>query len=125
MTTDHLPNDLQKKLAAAKQVVTDSRLRTLAGKKKMLVENGNVYGERIDEVEFERLINQAYTDEALRSVFLVTLRETPMSVEALAEKTGLQPAMVFQHILVLQRKGLVEIERVENNIPLYRSIEAE
>jgi lambda repressor-like predicted transcriptional regulator len=118
-------SDLQQKLAAARQVVTDPRLRTLSGKRKMLVEDGNVYGVRIGEEEFTRFLDKVYADEAIRQVIVAALRETPLSVAALSEKIGVRPDTLFKHLLVLQQKGQVEVARVENHAPLYRSIGAE
>ncbi len=117
--------DIQKRLATAKQVISDPRLRTLSGKRKMLIEDGNVYGARISEHEFDRFLDKAYADEVIRKVILATLREAPLSIEALSERTGARPAVLFKHLLVLQQKGWVEVARVEQHVPLYRSTEAE
>lgn len=114
-------SEILQKLATARQVVTDPRLRTLAGKKKMLVEEGNVYGERIGAEAFDRFLDKVYADEAMRRVLLAALRETPLSIGALAERTGLHPQAVFRHLLVLQQKGQVELARVEDDTPLYRN----
>jgi DNA-binding transcriptional ArsR family regulator len=114
-------NDTRQKLAAVKDIITDPRLRTLAGKKKMLVEDGNVYGNRIDEEAFHRLVDQAYADETVRRILLAELHETALSVEALSERIGMRPDVVFRHLLVLQQKGQVAVERVEKDWPLYRS----
>jgi DNA-binding transcriptional ArsR family regulator len=114
-------SDIHQKLIAAKAVVTDPRLRVLTGKKKTLVEDGNVYGERIDEEAFERFVDKAFAAEAARRVLLSELREAALSVEALSERTGVGPAVLFRHLLVLQQKGQVVMERVEDDSPLYRS----
>lgn len=113
-------NDIKQKLIAAKLVVSDPRLRTLLGKEKMLVEEGNVYGERMEEEEFHRLLDEVFADEVIRKSILASLSETALSVEAISERTGLTPDVVFKHILVLQRKGEIELDRVEEDSPIYR-----
>jgi predicted Rossmann fold nucleotide-binding protein DprA/Smf involved in DNA uptake len=115
-------DDIQKKLIAAKQVINNPRLRTLSGKRRTLVEVGNVYGERIDEQELRSFMEQAYADEAARKMLLNTLDESAMSVKTLSEVTGLSPDIVFKHLLVLQQRGEVEVGGVDGNWPLYRCI---
>ena len=117
-------NDIQQKLVAVKRVITDPRLRTLAGKQKMLVQDGNVYGERMDAAEFHRLLDQVVADETIRQVLLAALREAALSVEALSERTRLKPNVVFKHLLMLQQKGQVTVERIQDHAPLYRSVES-
>ena len=114
--------DAFQKLNAARQVVTDPRLRTLSGKKRMLIEEGNVYGERKSEAEFRRFLEKVYADEATRKVILGLIHETALSVVELSRKTGIQPAIVFKHLLVLEQKGQVMIDRIEGDSPLYRSV---
>ncbi len=87
----------------------------------MLVEDGNVYGERISEDAFDQFLDQAYADEAIRKNLLAILHESVLSVKALAEKTGIRPNLIFRHLLVLQQRGQVEVARVEEHSPLYRS----
>jgi len=87
----------------------------------MLVKDGNVYGDRISEEDFDQFIDQAYADEAIRNNLLVMLNTTMLSVKALSKKTGLKPDVIFRHILILVQKGQVEMARVEGHSPLYRS----
>ena len=117
-------NDIQQKLVAVKRVISDPRLRTLAGKQKALVEDGNVYGERVDKVEFQHFLDQVVADETVRQVLLAALRGTALSVEALSERTRFKPNVVFKHLLMLQQKGQVTVERIQDHAPLYRSVES-
>ncbi|MFQ6014693.1 MAG: hypothetical protein ACE5NP_04545 [Anaerolineae bacterium] len=121
MTSD----DIKQKLIAAKLVVSDPRLRTLLGKEKMLVEEGNVYGEKVDAEQLHQFLDQVFDDEVVRKSIVASLHDTALSVEALAEKTGMRSDVVFKHILVLQQKGQVEVDRVENGSPLYKRTRSE
>ena len=100
-------------------MVSDPRLRTLLGKEKLLVE-GNVYGEKVDAGQFHQFLDQVFDDEIVRKSIVATLHGASLAVEALAERMGLGPAVVFRHILALQQKGLVEVDRIENGSPLYK-----
>lgn len=114
---------VMEKLKTLKMVMTDPRLRELMGKEIALVEKGDAYGERVDQKEFDSLMEEVLTTELNRKKLLVLLTQEPSSVETLSEKTGLPPDEVFRSLLVLQRKGLVQLERVERKSPIYRAME--
>lgn len=117
-----MKEETRQKLEAAKLVLSDERLRILMGKEKMLVEEGNVYGETIPKERFDQLIDQIFTDEVIRKTALVLLHDRPLSVEELAKAIGTSPTIVFKNILHLQRKGLVDIDKVEGNTPRYKAL---
>ncbi len=113
-------SDVQQKLTTAKLVLTDSRLRTLLGKETQLVEEGNVYGEKVDPEELHQLLDEVFTDEIARKNILALVEEAPLSVAELSQQTGLAPNQVFRHVLTLQQKGLLDVARVEDNAPMYK-----
>ena len=118
-------NETQERLTAARRIITDPRLRTLMGKKKMLVEDGNVYGDRISEEEVNRVVDQIFTAETIRKNILMALQGKPLSVRSLSERTGVKPDIVFKHLLTLQQKGEVEVANVDEEWPIYRSVKKE
>ena len=114
-------DDTQRKLMAAKLVALEPRLRLLLGKEATLVGEGNVYGERIPQDAFNKLVDQVLSDEITRKLLLAALEETPRSVDELAVTTGLEPAAVFRAIPELQRKGQVVIDQTVEGSPRYRA----
>jgi predicted ArsR family transcriptional regulator len=46
-----------------------------------------------------------------------------MSVEVLAKHLGLDPKKVLRHIVVLRQRGLVALDRIEGEDPLYIALE--
>lgn len=118
-------SDVEQKLIAAKLAMLDPRLRALAGKERTLVEEGNAYGEKVTKEEFDKLMDEVLTTELNRKKLLVLMEEEPLSVEMLAERTGLAPDEVFKNVLVLQRKGLIQMEKIEGNCPFYKAVKTE
>jgi len=113
-------SDVRQKLTTAKLVLTDPRLRTLLGKETQLVEEGNVYGEKVDPERLHQLLDEVFSAELARKNILALVEETPLSVQELSERIGLSPDEVFWHVLALQRRGLLDVASVENGSPLYK-----
>lgn len=113
-------SDVRQKLTTAKLVLTDPRLRTLLGKETQLVEEGNVYGQKVDPEALHQLLDEVFSAELARKNILALVEGDPLSVEELAERIGLSPSQVFRHVLALQQKGLLDVVRVENGLPLYK-----
>jgi len=110
-------------IMAAKAVAGDSRLRTLVGREKKLIEEGSVYGEKVGQEEFDEVMNESIDAEYARSRIHLLVKDKPMSVEGLAKHLGLEPKKVLRHIVVLRQRGLVALDRIEGEDPLYIALE--
>ncbi len=117
-------SDLKQKLTAARLVLTDPRLRTLLGKETQLVHEGNVYGDKVDPERLHRLLDETFTAEIARKNILAQLDESSLSVAALSTRLDLPVNQVFRHIVALQQKGLVDVERVDDDSPVYKRVGA-
>ncbi len=106
-------------ITAAKAVAGDSRLRTLVGREKKLIEEGNVYNETVEQEKFDEVIHESIDEEYVRSRIHLLVKDKPMSVEELAKPLGLDPRKVLRHIVVLKQRGLVALDRIEGEDPLY------
>ncbi len=115
-------SDMRQKLTAAKLVLTDPRLRTLLGKETQLIEEGNVYGEKVSSDRLHHLLDDVFSAEIARKNILAMVGESPLSVAHLATKTGLPCRLVFRHVLALQQKGFLDIDRVDDGSPLYKRV---
>lgn len=110
-------------LMAAKAVAADSRLRTLVGREKSLVEDANVYGDKVWQEEFDKVMNECIDLEFTRRRIHLKLKDEPMSVEELAQHLRLDPKKVLRHIVVLKQRGLLALERIEGIDPIYVALE--
>lgn len=115
-------DDMQQKLTAAKGVLTDARLRTLLGKTTQLVEEGNVYGEKVDADRLHHLLDEVFSAEILRKNILAWIGTSPLSVAELAAKAGVPEEQLFRHVIALQQKGLLDVDHVEDGSPLYKRV---
>jgi F420-non-reducing hydrogenase iron-sulfur subunit len=110
-------------IMAAKAVAEDSRLRTLVGREMQLIEEGDVYGEKVGQKEFDEVMDESIDAEYSRSRIRLLVKDKPMSVEELAKQLSLNPKMVLRHIVILRQRGLVTLDRIEVENPLYVALE--
>jgi coenzyme F420-reducing hydrogenase delta subunit len=108
---------------AAKKAAGNSRLRTLVGREKKLTEESNVYGEKVKQEEFDKLMEESINEEYLRSRIYLLTKSKPMSVEELAKRLDVDSSLVLQHAVVMRRKGLLAMNRIEGDTPLYMALE--
>lgn len=110
-------------IQAAKQAVVWSRLRMLSGRERKLTEKINVYGERISQEEFDKLVDEVIEEEYLRSKIYLLTKSKLVSIEEISKRIGVDSFLVLQHVVALRRKGLLGVDRIEGYTPLYRALE--
>jgi F420-non-reducing hydrogenase iron-sulfur subunit len=108
---------------AAERAAGNSRLRTLVGREKELTEEGNVYGETVPQEEFNKLMEQSVKEEYLRSRIYLLTKNRSASVEELARRLGVDSQIVLRHIVVMRRRGLLAMDRIDGDTPLYVALE--
>lgn len=113
--------ELLKNLFAAKNVAKDFRLKLLVSKELKIVEEGNVYNNKIPSEELDELMDNAIEDELGRCRILFALKENPRSVEDLAVELGIPSRNVLTHIVTLKDRGLIAMDRIEGDSPIYIS----
>ena len=118
------PNhNIMAEIMAAKAVAGESRLRTLVGIERQLIEEENVYGEKVRQEEFDEVMDESVDAEYERSRIRLLVKDKPMSVEGLAKHLGLDPKKVLRHIVVLRQRGVVALDRIEGENPIYTALE--
>jgi len=108
---------------AAKGAAEDFRLRLIVGREKTMAKDGNVYGEKVSEEEFNKTVEDIIISEYVRNRIYLLLRDEPLSVKELSKRLDLEPPRVLRHIVLLRRKGLVAINRIDGTTPLYTALE--
>jgi len=124
LSGDHIDPDLQERMLAAKATVEDFRVRSLVGKELELTEKGNVFGEQLQQIEFDEVEEDALETEFLRHRICQLLR-FPLSVKELSNKLSLDARSVLSQIVALQQIGVVQLDRIEGTTPLYKAWEAQ
>jgi coenzyme F420-reducing hydrogenase delta subunit len=115
-----VPNmEILENLFIARNVVEDFRLRVLIGKGIGIVDDGNVYNEKIMSEELDRLINKSIDEEFIRSKILYSIKDQPMSTIDIANKLKVSSDIVLKHIVTLKDRDLLEMTGIEDYMPRY------
>ncbi len=109
-------------IQAAKKAVEDFRLRALVARERKMIEEGNVYGEEISQEEFDKIMNDAISAEYIRNRIYLSLEKEPMSIKHLSKRLGLDNKRVLDHVVILRRRGLITVDRVEDMTPVYTAL---
>ena len=123
LTGDESDRNILACMLAAKTTAEESRLRTIVGREREMVEERNVYGEKLDQAEFDEELDKSIEAEYTRNRIRLLVKDTSMSVVEMAECLGLNPRIVLRHVVVLRRRGLITLNRIEGNDPLYAALE--
>jgi hypothetical protein len=108
---------------AAKAVAENFTLRVLTGREKGLTGDANVYGERLSQEEFDRLMVETIEAEFISHKIRLLTAEKPMSVKQIAFVTSMEPSLTLCHVVNMRRKGMIALDHVEGTTPLYRALE--
>jgi len=113
---------LKSKIAAADEASDTFRLRALVGKELGLEKTGNVYGNKLEQTELEKLIDGATKEEFERALILELSKDKPRSVKELGKIMEVPTDRVLRHIVVLRQKSLLSMDHPEGFTPTYRTI---
>ena len=120
--TDLEPQQLKTRLIAAKEAFAQQRIRWLVGRERELVEDKNVFGEKVSQEEFDQLMLQTVEKEFAKRRILLSMGGDSFSVREIAQTVGASPKEVLRNIVSLERDGLVSVVGIEGNSPKYRKI---
>ena len=114
---------LRARVAAADDASEAFRLKALVGRELNLVNKGNVYENKLDPSELDRIIDSATEEEFERSLILELSKTKPRSVKELGQIMEVPTDKVLRHIVVLRQKNLLSMDHPEGFTPTYRTIE--
>jgi F420-non-reducing hydrogenase iron-sulfur subunit len=112
------PHIEREKLRAAYDTTLDPKLRSWVGKERKLTEEGNVYGELIEQERFDTMLEDTIRKEYEQSMILLSIEEEPLSVRQIAQKVGLDSSSVLTHLIRLKKRQAIYM--VEGDPILYR-----
>ena len=119
LSGDTPDTDLLKKLKALELAAGSKRLRALVGRQRIITEQENVYEEKIDKQEFDKLFNKAILEEYERHRVLLALEEKSKSVKDIAAEINVDPSVVLEHMLILKGRMLVDFKEIVGITPIY------
>jgi NADH-quinone oxidoreductase subunit E len=110
---------IMEELLIAKNAADDFRLRLLVGKTYIVTEKGNAYSDTIEEGKYKEMIDEIVDEEILRQRILTSLARRSQSVKEIAVDIGSPTQSVLEHLVVLKDRGLVGLERIDGQSPIY------
>lgn len=90
-------------------VAKDRNVRALVAKMRSIVEEGNVYGEKIDANKYEEIIANAI-ETAIKVAKILKAVEKEVKISEIAKKTGMEIEDILRTVIEMRRRGVVEIE---------------
>ena len=119
LSGDDYDKQLVQKVRAISLAVSSPRMRSLVGRERKLTEEGNVYGEKYPEDQFEQLMDTAIKEEFERHLILVSMEDESKSVKILAKELNIDPSVVLEHMLVLKSRSQVDFQEIVKNTPIF------
>lgn len=113
---------IEENLTAAIGALSSDRIRWLMGEREKLVEEENVYGERMTEEEYRELLIESMKDEYRCSKVAQAIKDAPLSVKEIAGRTGLAPREVLPYISFLKHDGRASQADTVDRSPRYLSL---
>jgi len=112
-------SEVKERLKAAQIALQGETIRWLVGKEKELVENKNVYQEKISQEDFDRVMVDNIKDKYIKTRILLLLKDNKLSVREIADKLNLSPRAILEQIVDLQRRGDIELSEIVGKTPKY------
>jgi coenzyme F420-reducing hydrogenase delta subunit len=110
-------------LKAAEKVADETRVRILMGKERELVEEGNVYGDKSTQEDFDRLMKDTLDNEHVREKILQIAKEKPLSVREISMRMDMPSQEIGKHVMWLRHKGKIALHGIKERSPLYKTVE--
>jgi F420-non-reducing hydrogenase iron-sulfur subunit len=95
------------KLLGAKHASEAFKLRAVVGREKKLTEEGNVYGEKISQDEYQKWMADFVDEQYIRNRILDAVRVEPKTVQQLSEDLKIPTKIVFIHVGRLWKKQMI------------------
>lgn len=114
--------EFQKRLVAARNTLSQQRMRWLINRERDLLENGNVFGENVNQDEFNKIKFEALTREYDKNRILNSINSKALSIKEIAKTLTLPPREVVRNLIALEQNGLVTVSDIEGVHLKYRRL---
>jgi coenzyme F420-reducing hydrogenase delta subunit len=117
-----LKKQLSEDFDLIKSILSDSRLRTLVSRERLITTEGNVYNEIIPKEEFEEIVDNVLHNEFIRQKILIKIKTKAKSVPEISKEIQVESNKVLNHIVTLRQRGLVDLDEINEEVPTFISI---
>lgn len=111
------------KIAAAENEFLDFTVRWMIGKEKTLLDEGNIYGEKLDPDHLTKIISEVVDTKYLKFLILRLIKNVPLSVLELSEKLEVKQDEIFDCLMQLKTGGSVNIVSFKDDYPVFQAME--
>jgi len=110
---------LNRQLHAIKSVLEGERFRWLAGKGQELVDEGNVYGEKVSQEKIDEVMNDACASEYWKNMISLILKENPLTTREIANILGMDVKHTYSYIVELLGENRLDYAPGHEATPKY------
>ncbi|RLI38640.1 methyl-viologen-reducing hydrogenase subunit delta [Candidatus Bathyarchaeota archaeon] len=122
LSTDISKDEFQKRLLAAKEAFSQHRTRWLINRERELLVEGNVFGERVDQDDFNKIKFESVVKDYEKNRILFAIRDKALSVTEIAQTSTLTPQEVLRHLIIMEQNGLVTVSEIDGVKPMYKKM---
>lgn len=109
-------------LGALSRTLKMPRIRWLVGIDRKLTEQENVYHEKTDPDYLQQVLSDALKNEYQKSLLVEVLKQKPLTVPEMSQKTGMPLYDVSQRLNDLEVNGLAEFKEYDGRNPRFISL---
>ncbi len=110
------------KLRAIEDAAGSDRMRALVGRERKIIEQENVYGEKVPLDKFNEIFDSAILEEYERHRILISLQKDRKSVKDLAAELDIDPSIILEHMTILKTRGLVDFGEIIGITPMFHKL---
>lgn len=122
LSTDISKDEFQKRLLAAKEAFSQHRTRWLINRERELLVEGNVFGERVDQDDFNKIKFESLVKDYEKNRILFSISDKALSVTEIAQTATLTPQEVLRHLIIMEQNGLVTVSEIDGVKPMYKKM---
>jgi hypothetical protein len=122
IASDLPQHELVTRLSAARDTFSQQRMRWVVNRERELFEEGTVFGEPVNQDEFNKVKIDALMREYEKNRILLSISDQAQSIKEIAQVTSLSPAQVVRNLIAMEQNGLVTVSEVDGVNPKYRKL---
>lgn len=119
LSIDLPPDEARIRLLTARDVLSQQRMRWLINREWELLEEENVFKEKMDPDEFNKVKFEALISEYEKNRILLSISDKALSVKEIARTTTMKPRKVLKNLITMEQNGLVTISEIVGISPKY------
>ncbi len=110
------------KIAAAENEFLNSTVRWMIGKERTLIDEGNVYGEKLNPDRLTEIISEVVDTRYLKFLILRLIKNIPLPVPIISKRLEVEQGEIFDCLMQLKNEGSVNIVGFKDDYPVFQAL---